>query len=88
MPSQVEILALLQSRIQQIPCEPGLDLPALAKALEGRPLSDLGFILKDACRRAARSGLEKLGQAQVDAALAAAPSRLPEEKKARRIGFL
>jgi cell division protease FtsH len=88
MPSQQEILALLQVRMSQIPSEPGLDLPALAQALAGRPLSDLGFILKDACRRAARSGLDQVGQTQIDAALAAAPSRLPEEKKARRIGFI
>ncbi len=88
MPSQIEIMSLLESRMAQIPCEPGIDLPALAQALAGRPLSDLGFIVKDACRRAARAGRDRLGQADLDAALAAAPSRVPEEKKARRIGFL
>jgi hypothetical protein len=79
---------LLQAKMAQIPCEPGIDLPALARALTGRPLSDLGFIVKDACRRAARAGRDRLGPADVDAALAAAPSRVPEEKKARRIGFI
>lgn len=88
MPSQIEILALLQHRTAQLPCDPGIDLPALAKGLAGRPLSDLGFIIKDACRRAARAGRDRLGPADLQAALDASPSRVPEEKKARRIGFL
>lgn len=88
MPSEIEVMSLLQAKMAQIPCEPGIDLPRLAKALTGRPLSDLGFIVKDACRRAARAGRDRLGPADLDAALADAPSRVPEEKKARRIGFL
>ena len=88
MPSELETLSLLQAKLAGIPCEPGIDIAGLAKALAGRPLSDLGFIIKDACRRAARAGRDKLGPADVDAALAAAPSRAPEEKKARKIGFV
>lgn len=88
MPSEIEIRSLLDKKLQDIPQEPGIDLAALAKALTGRPLSDLGFIIKDACRRAARAGRDRLGPADVDAALAAAPSRVPEEKKTRKIGFV
>ena len=88
MPSEIEITSLLRKKLEAIPQEPGIDIGGLAKALTGRPLSDLGFILKDACRRAARAGREKLGPDDIDAALAAAPSRVPEEKKARKIGFV
>ena len=88
MPSEIEIRSLLDKKLEAIPQEPGIDIATLAKALTGRPLSDLGFIIKDACRRAARAGRDRLGAADIDAALAAAPSRVPEEKKARKIGFV
>ena len=88
MPSEIEITSLLHKKLEGIPQEPGIDVPALAKALTNRPLSDLAFIIKDACRRAARAGRDRLGPADIDAALAAAPSRVPEEKKARKIGFV
>ena len=88
MPSEIEVRSVLDARLAGIPCEPGIDLAGLARALTGRPLSDLGFIVKDACRRAARAGRDRLGAADLDAALAASPSRAPEESKPRRIGFL
>ena len=88
MPSEVEVHSLLTAKLADIPTESEIDILALANALAGRPLSDVGFIVRESCRLAARSGAYKVGSSHIKAALEAAPSRAPTEPKPRKIGFI
>lgn len=88
MPSEAEVHSLLTAKLADIPIEGDIDIPALAKALAGRPLSDVGFIVRESCRLAAKSGAPKVGDNHIQAALEAAPSRASNEPKPRKIGFV
>ena len=88
MPNEIEVHSLLTAKLGDIPTEGTIDFTALAKALAGRPLSDVGFILREACRLAAKSGAHEVGSIHIKAALDAAPSRIPTESRPRKIGFI
>lgn len=88
MPSQVEVHSLLSAKLADIPTDGDIDVAALAKTLAGRPLSDIGFILRESCRLAAKSGAHKVGAIHITTALDASPSRVPTESKPRKIGFI
>jgi chromosomal replication initiation ATPase DnaA len=87
MASREEVLALLTKLAGDLPCEGGLRLDALAAKLEGRPLSDVAFVIREAARLAARSGKDRLGQDNLDKAAESAPARDGEESH-RKIGFV
>lgn len=88
MPSEIEVHALLTAKLADIPTEGDIDIAAMAKALAGRPLSDVGFIIREACRLAAKSGANKVGVTHIKTALDASPSRVSTEAKPRKIGFI
>jgi len=88
MPTEQEVLSLLLAKFDKIPKEADLDLKEVAKTLIGRPLSDLGFIVREACRLAAKSGLLHVGNQQVKNAILSAPARSQEEQPKRKIGFV
>lgn len=88
MPTEQEVLSLLDARMAEIPCDTDIDISGLSKALAGRPLSDVGFIVRESCRLAARAGSPRVGKTHLAAALEAAPSRLTTEPKPRKIGFV
>ena len=87
--SEVEVNALMHHLLSSLPKASDLDPAPIAKALAGRPLSDVTFVVREAARLAARSGKGKLDQESLKAALQSTPAReaKPEEKK-RRIGFV
>lgn len=88
MPCELEVHSLLTAKLTDIPAEGDIDIAAIAKELAGRPLSDAGFILREACRLAAKSGACKVGATHIRTALDASPSRVPTESKPRKIGFI
>lgn len=88
MPSEIEVHSLLTAKLADIPTEGDIDIASIAKGLAGRPLSDVGFIIREACRLAAKSGASKVGVTHIETALAASPSRVPTEAKPRKIGFI
>ena len=88
MPSEVEVHSLLTSTLAKIPCGEDIDVVGLSKTLTGRPLSDVAFIVREACRLAAKSGADKVEKAHIAQAVSTAPSRAPVEPKMRKIGFL
>lgn len=88
MPSEIEVHSLLTARLADIPTDGKIEIAALAKTLAGRPLSDVGFILREACRLAAKSGASKVGATHIQMALDASPSRVLTEPKHRKIGFI
>jgi cell division protease FtsH len=87
MASREEVLALLEKLVGDLPCDDGIQLDSLASKLEGRPLSDVAFVIREAARLAARSGKDKLGQVNLDKAIEAAPARDGQESH-RKIGFV
>jgi SpoVK/Ycf46/Vps4 family AAA+-type ATPase len=62
MASEAEISSLLKKLISEIPHEEDIDIPFLANQLQGRPLSDVTFTVREAARLAARSGINALNQ--------------------------
>lgn len=88
MPSEIEVNSLLTAKLADIPTDDDIDIAVLAKALAGRPLSDVGFIVRESCRLAAKSGSSKVGAIHIRTALDASPSRVPTESKPRKIGFI
>lgn len=88
MPSELEVRSLLDARFADIPTDGSVELAMLAKKLAGRPLSDVGFVVRESCRLAAKSGASMVSAKDVQAALGSAPSRSPNEEKPRKIGFI
>jgi len=85
--SEAEILSLLDTLLATLPKKSDVDARPLAKALAGRPLSDVTFVVREGARLAARSGRDQLDQDSLLAALHSAPSREREGGEKRRIGF-
>lgn len=83
--SATEIQSMLEHLAGKLPKSLDVDLGHLARALEGRPLSDVSFVLREGARLAARAGRPQLSQADLFAALESASPRGQSEN--RRIGF-
>jgi hypothetical protein len=81
-----EILGLLGALLDKVPCADDIDVLPLAKALSGRPLSDVSFIVREGARLAARSGADQLRQINLMDALRSTPARSGNEERPR-IGF-
>lgn len=86
--SETEVLALLSSLLRSLPTDDAVDPLPLAKALAARPLSDVTFVVRDAARRAARSGTNKISQLHLLEALHDAPAIGPESGKRNPMGFV
>jgi len=81
-----EVEALISTLVSGLPREDDVDPAALGKKLAGRPLSDVAFVVREGARLAARDGKDRIGQADLLAALKATPARNKEPE--RRIGFV
>jgi cell division protease FtsH len=86
--SETEVFTLLSSLLSSLPTEESVDPLPLAKALTSRPLSDVTFVVRDAARRAARSGSSKISQRNLLEALHDAPAIDPDSGKRNPIGFV
>jgi cell division protease FtsH len=87
--SEMEVQSLLDKLLSSLPKELDVDSKPLARELAGRPLSDVAFVVREGARLAARSGLERLDQTSLLAALHTAPAREREGGQTkRRIGFI
>jgi SpoVK/Ycf46/Vps4 family AAA+-type ATPase len=85
-PDEMEVSALLAKLLLTLPKDQTVDPAPLAKALAGRPLSDIAFVVREGARLCARAGSDVLSQGFLLSAVDAAPSRAAEES-GRRIGF-
>lgn len=81
-----EVEALISTLVSGLPREDDVDPAALGKKLAGRPLSDVAFVVREGARLAARDGKDRIGQADLLAALKATPARNKDPE--RRIGFV
>lgn len=87
MPSETECLGALRNLLSGIPTRSDVNLDEAAVLLAGRPLSDVGFVVREACRLAAKGMRDDVGSEELAAAIQATPAPFKEEK-ARRIGFV
>lgn len=78
-----DIVDVLTDKLKKLPVDSDVNISEIATKLEGRPLSDVAFIVKEAGRIAAKQRLTSLNSDCLNQAL----TLLPEVKKTNRIGF-
>jgi hypothetical protein len=83
--TEEETLSLLNRLLSEIPTEDDIKCTEFAKALRGRPLSDVAFVVREGARLAARSGKKMLDFQSLLEALRTTSSRIPAETP--KIGF-
>ncbi|MDR1395484.1 MAG: ATP-binding protein [Deltaproteobacteria bacterium] len=84
-PTRPEVVALLASLMEKLPCDPDLELDWLISSLTGKPLSDAAFVIREAARITARDGKERLDTGSLKAAVKLLPEN--PKSKLRPIGF-
>ena len=67
--SETEILAVLNHELSKTKAQKDLDLLPAAKQLKGKPLSDVGYLVKQAIRNAVRAGRTLVEQQDLDAVM-------------------
>lgn len=86
MASESEIAELLDKLLSELPTMGEINVASLARKLDGQPLSDVTFTVREGARLAARSGKDRLDQECLEAAMASSGAR--DSENHRRIGFL
>jgi ATP-dependent 26S proteasome regulatory subunit len=86
LPSTEELTQALVAIVQRLPTDPEVDLSEIASALSGRHLSDLGFVVREAGRLAARAGRSMISRSDFLGAIEAATMHTKAQSPAR-IGF-
>ena len=84
-PSREELLSLLISLLEPLPTTGDLGLEALAGRLEGRPISDASFIVREAGRMAVQEGRRAIDAQLLSRACDAAGAQKTNDRK--RLGF-
>ena len=87
MASEQEVLSLLENLLKELPVKDDVEPGFLSKELQGRPLSDVAFVVREGARLAARSGKNSLGQDSLLQALNSTPARGEVKSSKRKIGF-
>lgn len=84
MANAEEIEALLTKRFADLPIDSDVEAKRIAKKLDGHPLSDVAFVLKEAGRYAVKNDLEMINKECFDQALDMLPNKKDDKP---RIGF-
>ncbi len=86
MPSTIEIEQVIESLLKNLPHDEDIDTKGLAKKLEGAPMSDVAFIVREAARLAAKNHLKTITQEVISVAVQQLQTTRKESRRA--IGFL
>ena len=84
MANSEEIAALLDFRFRALPVDNTVQTKRIADAVDGHPMSDVTFVIREAGRFAAKRDLENITQKCFDDAL----SLLPKKDERTSIGFV
>ena len=84
MANSEEIETLLDFRFKALPVDNTVQTKRIADALDGHPMSDVTFVLREAGRFAVKRNLEYMSQECFDNAI----SLLPKQKGRKTIGFV
>ena len=87
MPSRDEVYELVSSLIGRLPKSESLDLESVVNALTGRALSDASFLIREACRLAAKAGKPALDQESLNTGMSMLPP-VESDSSHRPIGFV
>lgn len=79
-----EIEALLNYRLKELPIDETVNAHKIAVALDGHPMSDVSFVIREAGRFAVKRDLDQMTYACFDDAL----NMLPKQKERKKIGFV
>ena len=79
-----EIEALLAFKFKELPTDDTVQPKVIAAALDGHPMSDITFVLREAGRFAVKRGLESISQDCFEDAL----KMLPKKNEKPKIGFV
>lgn len=85
MPEEREVQDLVDSLLEKVPLDQGVDSSVVIQELVGRPLSDAAFVIREAGRLAAKVGRSALDEDSLNLALKSLPAKEP---KRRSIGFI
>ena len=83
MASAEEIAALLKNRFTELPVDETVNADEIAKSLDGHPVSDVTFVLREAGRFAVKHNLDYISGECFDDAV----NLLPKKKERNKIGF-
>ncbi|MDR2350267.1 MAG: ATP-binding protein [Deltaproteobacteria bacterium] len=83
LPKKEEVLELLETLVKDLPMADDVRLDAMAEALDGKPLSDTAFVLREAARITAKNDRESINRESLEEAL----KLLPKPDKGKIIGF-
>lgn len=86
MPSSIEIQQVIESMLKELPHDEALNTKELADLLEGSPLSDVSYVIREAARLTAKNHLNTITQEVIFSAAQVVGNSLKENK--RTIGFL
>lgn len=84
MASAEEISQMLETKFRELPIDESVKLKEIAEKLQGRPLSDVSFVLREAGKSAVRKNIEQIDQDCFIEAIA----KLPKTKEQSGFGFL
>ena len=87
MPTEEELAVLMESLLKDIPKERGLDLGRIARKLEGRPISDAVYVVKEAGRLAVVGNKERIDDTLLRQAWEELENQGRERSFRRTIGF-
>ena len=83
MASKEEIGELLKVKLRELPIADDVVIERIAQRLDGHPMSDVTFVLREAGRMAVKTHIECINQMCFDEAL----NILPKKEEKRKIGF-
>ena len=84
MATAKEIEALLKTEFSALPVDETVEAEKIANVLNGHPMSDITFVLREAGRFAVKNGLDYINSVCFDDAL----NLLPKKKECTKIGFV
>lgn len=84
MATAKEIESLLKAKFTNLPIDETVEIEKVANALDGHPMSDIAFVLREAGRFAVKRGLDYMSSDCFDDAL----NLLPKKKERAKIGFV
>ena len=86
MPSKQEVLSVLRNGMKGIPVEDNIDYELIAEALLERPMSDVGYVIRQAARSAVKNNSDKVKKEHFLEAVNSL-GKIEKEPERRRIGF-
>lgn len=83
MASAEEIAALFRMKLSELPVVETVDVERIAKSLDGHPMSDVAFVLREAGRFAVKRNIDNITEECFDDAV----NLLPKIRERNKIGF-